>query len=82
MLPWSDWGVPLAAERKDGTKVKFAASLHCRFDSPTTAVQENGTYGGTKAKPLSVGALAALLFEQALNTRSAKANRGISKSFR
>ena len=34
-------------------KVRFAASLHCLFDSPTIAVQENGTYGGTKAKPLA-----------------------------
>ena len=30
--------------------------------NPTDAVQEHGTYWGTKAKPLCVGALAALLF--------------------
>jgi hypothetical protein len=36
-----------------------------RFDNPTDAVQEHGTYWGTKAKPLGVGAPAALLFEQA-----------------
>src|SRR5262252_2865577 len=48
MLGWSDWG-PSLFERRDA-KVRFAASLHCLFDSPTIAVQENGTYGGTKAK--------------------------------
>jgi hypothetical protein len=28
--------------------VRFAASLHCRFDSPTDAVQEHGTVWGRR----------------------------------
>jgi hypothetical protein len=44
-----------------------------RFDKPTYAVQESGTMG-MKAKPSGVGALAALLFEQAVNTELAKSN--------
>jgi hypothetical protein len=34
-------GVPPFAERKAGDRVK--QPLHCRFDDPTIAVQENGT---------------------------------------
>jgi len=41
-------GHPSAAwNGREGAKVKFAAaSLHRPFRHPTTAVQENGTYGG------------------------------------
>jgi hypothetical protein len=36
--------------------------VHCRFDNPTIAVQENGTYGGQgKAAGLCSPVLAALL---------------------
>jgi len=48
MLPWSNW----VASSALGTKVK-PASLHRPFDNPHDAVQESGTYGGTKAKPLA-----------------------------
>ncbi len=60
-LFFSRTGPSLFFERKDGTKVK-PHHFTTRFDNPTDAVQENGTYGGTKAKPLGVGTLAALLF--------------------
>jgi hypothetical protein len=51
--------------------VQFSASLHCGFDNPTDAVRENGTYGGQGTAAWR-GGLAALLSEQALNTRSEK----------
>jgi hypothetical protein len=57
---------PASLERKGEDEGEVCASLHCRFDNPTDAVQEHGTYWGTKAEPLGVGALAALLFEQAV----------------
>src|SRR6516162_11209776 len=56
MLPWSNWIVPSAL----GTKVK-PASLHRPFDNPHDA--ENTARMGDKAKPSSVGAPTALLFE-------------------
>jgi hypothetical protein len=43
----------------DRTSVKIRA-LHCRFDNPTTAVQENGTYGG-QGKAVGFPRLTALL---------------------
>jgi hypothetical protein len=44
ILPRSDCR-PLAAEQKVGTKVNFSDWFTARFDNPTTAVQESGTYG-------------------------------------
>jgi hypothetical protein len=48
-------------ERKVWTKVKFAATLHCPV-STQRMLSKNTAPMGTKAKPLSVGALAVLLF--------------------
>jgi hypothetical protein len=48
-------------ERKGEDEGEVWRITSLRFDNPTDAVQEHGTYWGTKAKPLSVGALAALL---------------------
>ena len=44
MLPWSDWVVPLPADRAVGTK-------HRPFDNPHYA--ENTARMGDKAKPLA-----------------------------
>src|SRR6516225_10679068 len=56
-------GRPSAAERKVGTKVKFAASLHCPVRQPDGMLSENTARGGTKAKPSGASAApTALLF--------------------
>jgi hypothetical protein len=39
MLRWSSWA-----------SVRRVASLHCRFDNPTAAVQEHGTVWGDEGK--------------------------------
>src|SRR6516225_710410 len=51
-------GRPSAAERKVGTKVKFAASLHWPVRQPDGMLSENTARGGTKAKPSGVSASA------------------------
>jgi len=48
-------------ERKGEDEGEVWRITSLRFDNPADAVQEHGTHWGTKAKPLSVGALAALL---------------------
>jgi len=48
-LPRSNWGVPTTAERKVGTKVKFAPLLHCPFDT-RTMLSENTARMGDEGK--------------------------------
>jgi hypothetical protein len=63
ILPRSDQDSPTSSERGLGTEVKFRLASLPGFDSPTTAVQENGTYGGRRQGRQAWAAPTALLFE-------------------
>ena len=71
MLPWSDWVVPSPyGTDAMGTKVK----RHHFTARSTTRTMLNTARKGDKAKPSGVGAPTALLFVQAINTRSLRSN--------
>jgi hypothetical protein len=48
ILPRSDWSVSLSAERKGGTKVKFALSLHCPVSTIQRMPSKNTVRKGTR----------------------------------
>ena len=68
MLPWSDWVVPSA--RKTGDEGE--AHLHRPFDNPHDA--ENTARMGDEGKAVGRVPPTALLFVQAINTRSLRSN--------
>jgi len=81
ILPQSDWA-SLAAERKVGTKVKFAASLHYPVSTTRRMLSKKTACMGDEGKAVERrGVLTALLFEQRSSHTTAQAQRSKFKGF-
>ena len=76
-----DWA-SLAAERKVGTKVKFAASLHYPVSTTRRMLSKKTACRGDEGKAVERrGVLTALLFEQRSSHTTAQAQRSKFKGF-
>src|SRR4029077_2867873 len=73
-LPQSDQDSPASSEPEVGDRGEVPTGFTAWLRHPTTAVQENGTYGGTKAKPLAAYRRRLCCLCSAVNTELAKAN--------
>jgi len=71
-------GRPSAAERKVGTKVKFAASLHCPVSITQRMPPRTRHEGGRRQSRQAWGPPTALLFEQVAQYKISKTKLSIS----